>query len=91
MTDAEILAAVKTGLGIGTDYQDNLLQIYINDVKAFMLDAGVPSTVVTSNAAVGCILRGVSDLWNYTAGGVKFSEYFRQRVIQLAAGGVANV
>lgn len=91
MTDAKILAAVKTGLGITTDYQDDLLQIYIDDVKAFMLDAGVPPTVATSQAAVGCILRGVSDLWNYTAGGVKFSEYFQQRVIQLAAGGVANV
>lgn len=85
MTDAEILAKIKTGLGITTDYQDDLLQIYIDDVKAFMIDAGVSATVATSNAAVGCILRGVSDLWNYSAGGVKFSEYFKQRVIQLAA------
>lgn len=91
MTNAEILTAVKTGLGITTDYQDELLQTYINDVIAFMQDAGVPANVATSNAAVGCILRGVSDLWNYTAGGVKFSEYFQQRVIQLAAGGGANV
>lgn len=91
MTNAEILTAVKTGLGITTDYQNDLLQIYINDVIAFMQDAGVPASVATSNAAVGCILRGVSDLWNYTAGGVKFSEYFKQRVIQLAAGGGANV
>jgi hypothetical protein len=86
MTNAEILTAVKTGLGITTDYQNDLLQIYINDVIAFMQDAGVPANVVTSNAAVGCILRGVSDLWNYTAGGVKFSEYFKMRVIQLAGG-----
>ena len=85
MTDAEILAKIKTGLGITTDYQDDLLQIYIDDVKAFMIDAGVSATVATSSAAVGCILRGVTDLWNYGSGGVKFSEYFKQRVIQLAA------
>lgn len=93
MTDAEILAKIKTGLGITTDFQDDLLQIYIDDVKAFMQDAGVPANVVTSAAAVGCILRGVADLWNYSSGGAKFSEYFKQRVAQLALGteGGANV
>lgn len=85
MTDAEILAKVKTGLGITTDYQDDLLQIYINDVIAFMTSAGVSASVATSQAAVGCILRGVADLWNYGSGTAKFSEYFKQRVIQLAA------
>lgn len=94
MTDAEILEKIKTGLGITTDFQDDLLQIYIDDVKAFMQDAGVPANVVTSAAAVGCILRGVSDLWTYSSGGAKFSEYFKQRVTQLAfqaTGGGANV
>lgn len=94
MTDAEILAKIKTGLGITTDFQDDLLQIYIDDVKAFMQDAGVPANVVTSAAAVGCILRGVADLWNYSSGGAKLSEYFKQRVTQLAiqaTGGGANV
>lgn len=85
MTDAEILTKVKTGLGITTNYQDDLLNIYIKDVEAFMISAGVSASVVTSAAAVGCILRGVSDLWNYSPGGVKYSEYFKQRVIQLAA------
>lgn len=85
MTKAEILTAVKKGLGITTNYQDDTLQVYIDDVQAFMTSAGVSASVATSAAAVGCILRGVSDLWNYTPGGVKFSEYFKQRVIQLAA------
>lgn len=84
MTDAEILAKIKTGLGITTDYMDDLLQIYIDDVKAFMTDAGVPESVTTSAAAVGCILRGVADLWNYGNGTAKLSEYFKQRVSQLA-------
>lgn len=86
MTDAEILTKVKTGLGISTDYQDDLLTVYVDDVKTFMADAGVPEDIITSPAAVGCILRGVTDLWSYAPGATKFSEYFKQRVIQLAAG-----
>ena len=85
MTDTEILTKVKTGLGITTSYQDDLLNIYIADVKAFMISAGVSVSAVVSPAAVGCILRGVSDLWTYQPGGAKFSEYFKQRVTQLAA------
>lgn len=91
MTDAEILATIKTGLGITTDYQDQLLQIYIDDVIAFMIDAGVSYFDARSAAAVGCILRGVADLWYYGSGGAKFSEYFKQRVTQLATGGGADV
>lgn len=93
MTNAEILTKIKTGLGITSDYQDDLLQIYIDDVKAFMQDAGVPADVVTSAAAVGCILRGVADLWTYGSGTAHFSEYFKQRVAQLSLGqgGGANV
>lgn len=91
MTDAEILTKIKTGLGITTDYQDDLLQVYISDVIAFMTDAGVPAATATSAAAVGCILRGVADLWYYSSGDAKFSEYFKQRVTQLATGGGANV
>lgn len=90
MTDAEILAAVKTGLGITTDYQDDLLQLYIDDVKAFMTSAGVSANVLLSSASVGCILRGVADLWNYSSGSTKFSEYFKQRVIQLASESQVN-
>lgn len=86
MTDAELLTAVKNALCITTNYQDAILTIYINEVKDFMKDAGVPSDVLTSSAAVGCISRGVNDLWNYGAGVTKLSGYFKQRVIQLASG-----
>jgi hypothetical protein len=93
MTDAETLAKIKTGLGITSDYQDDLLQIYIDDVKEFMRDAGVPAGVVSSAAAVGCILRGVADLWTYGSGTAHFSEYFKHRVVQLVyrSGGGASV
>jgi len=84
LTDAEILTKVKSGLGISGNYQDDTLQIYIDETRAFMIDSGVPSAKTYDNAAVGCILRGVIDLWDYGSGTGKFSESFNMRVIQLA-------
>lgn len=77
-----ILDSVKTALGITGDYQDGALNLYIDEVKAFLTDAGIkPATIET--AAVGLIIRGVADLWNYGAGEGKLSEYFLQRATQL--------
>lgn len=84
MTATELLNKVKTALGIAGDYQDETLQIYIDDVKAFMRDAGVLQAVIDSPVSVGCIVRGVADLWNYGSGTAQLSEYFNQRVIQLS-------
>ena len=83
MTDAELLAKVKSGLGITGTFQDATLQIYIDEVKAFMRSAGVPDDVIASEASVGCIMRGVADLWNYGAGNATLSDYFRYRLLQL--------
>lgn len=87
MTEAELLTKVKNGLGIYTDFQDDTLKIYIDEACEFMRDAGVAESVITSAASVGCILQGVNDLWNYSSGGTKFSDYFKMRVIQLASKG----
>lgn len=84
ISDAALLQAVKDGLGISGAYQDNTISVYIAEVKEFLLSMGIPAEVVSSEAAVGCILRGVSDLWNFGAGDVKLSQYFIQRAIQLA-------
>lgn len=83
MTDGELLAQVKNGLGITGDFQDGTLTVYIEEVKAFMLSAGVPENVVNNSVSVGCIMRGVSDLWNYGSGETKLSTYFRMRLLQL--------
>lgn len=83
MTEAELLNKVKTGLGITGTYQDETLKVYMNDVKSYLLDAGIKPEILESAAAVGVILRGVSDLWNYGSGDGKFSEYFVQRATQL--------
>lgn len=81
----ELLKKIKTALGITGDYQDEVISFYIDEVKHFMKSAGVSEEAVNSTLAVGCIMRGVADLWNYGSGSVKLSEYFIQRVIQLAS------
>lgn len=75
-----MLEKVKILLGIEGNYQDETLKEYIEEVKAFLIDAGVSET----NLTVGIIARGVSDLWNYGSGEAEFSPYFMQRAVQLA-------
>lgn len=81
---ADVLSKVKSALGITGNYQDTTLKIYIDEVKYYMLDAGVPESVVNSDASAGVISRGVTDLWNYGTNDGKLSDYFYQRVSQLA-------
>lgn len=75
-----VLDDVKNALGVTGSYQDATLQSYIDEVTAFLVDAGVASKNITS----GVIARGVADLWNYGAGEGKLSQYFMQRAAQLA-------
>lgn len=78
---------IKNALGITGDYQDNTLQEYINEVTAFLVDAGVSEANITN----GIVARGVADLWNYGAGEGKLSSYFMVRATQLALkGGVGG-
>lgn len=79
----DVLADVKQALGITGNYQDNTLNQYIAEVKAFLVDAGVAEANITS----GIIARGVADLWNYGAGEGKLSSYFMMRASQLALKG----
>lgn len=80
MTSAEMLAKVKSALGIEGTYQDSTISEYIDEVVAFLIDAGVKQ----SNITAGVVSRGVSDLWSYGAGNGKLSEYFMQRAAQLS-------
>lgn len=74
----EYLTTVKQALGITGSYQDPTLLAWINEVVAFLRDAGV--TEITA----GLVARGVADLWNYGAGDGRFSTYFLQRATQLS-------
>lgn len=71
---------VKNALGITGDYQDATLLVYISEVVAFLADAGVKNSNITS----GIVARGVADLWNYGAGNGALSVYFKQRAAQLS-------
>lgn len=77
---AATLSGVKNALGITGEYQDDTLQVYIDDVVDFLITAGVSSANITD----GIVARGVSDLWNYGGAEGKLSEYFIQRASQLA-------
>ena len=84
MNDVERLERVKALLGISGAYHDTIISGYIAEVMGYMRDSGVKDAVTESESAVGAIARGVSDLWNYGAGGANLSPYFMQRVAQLA-------
>ena len=75
-----LLPSVKNALNITGDYQDGAISEYIDEVVAFLVDAGV----VAANITPGIVARGVSDLWNYGAGEGKLSSYFLQRAAQLS-------
>lgn len=77
------LADIKNALGITGSYQDATLQLYVDEVVAFLNDAGVSTANITS----GIVARGVADLWNYGAGEGKLSQYFIMRASQLALKG----
>lgn len=82
-----VIDDVKNALGVTGSYQDATLQSYIDEVTAFLVDAGVSTANITS----GVIARGVADLWNYGAGEGKLSSYFMMRATQLALkGSVGN-
>ena len=90
ITETELLAKVKQSLNITGEQFDATLQMYIDEVKAYLAGAGVRADVLGSTLAVGCISRGVADLWNYGNGDTKLSEYFYQRAEQLRSVGVAD-
>lgn len=74
------IESVKTSIGITGDYQDETIRSWIGEVVAFLTDAGVKE----SNITTGIVARGVLDLWNYGSGDGRLSEYFMQRAAQLA-------
>ena len=80
MASVEMLAKVKSALGIEGTYQDSTISEYIDDVVSFLTDAGVKQSDITA----GVVSRGVSDLWSYGSGNGKLSEYFIQRAAQLS-------
>lgn len=65
-------------------YQRETIEGFIEEVIYDMVDSGVKIEVALSRKAKGTVFRGVSDLWNYSSGNVKYSPYFIERVTKLA-------
>ena len=84
VADAELLAKVKNVLGVSGTFHDEALKVLIADVKYYLQDAGCSDDAVNGEAAIGCIIRGVADLWNIGSGTVNLSPYFKERAAQLA-------
>jgi hypothetical protein len=80
MCDNQMLDGVKSALNITGNFQDETLKQYIEEVTEFLKDAGVKHHHIT----VGIVARGVSDLWNYGAGGGVLSQYSYRRAAQLS-------
>lgn len=75
----DLLQEIKNRLCITDDFHNDLLNGFANDVKAYLLSAGVRKDVIESEKSIGVIAKGVADLF-YDG---KFSEFFYQRAIQL--------
>lgn len=83
MTTDLLLEKVKNDLKITIDYHNEDLKSLIEEVKFYLLSAGVSQSVIDSDKSVGVIVRGVSDLWNTRSDNARYSEYFYQRAEQL--------
>ena len=84
VTDNDMLTRLKSVLGVSGSFHDDALMIIINEVKAYLISAGCSDAAVDGEAAVGCVIRGVADLWNLGSGTVGLSPYFKERAAQLA-------
>lgn len=87
VTEAELLQEVKSRIGVTGTYHDTAISGYIQDAKDFMVDGGVPESIMETNKIIGAVTRGVSDLWNNGSNNGDFSPYFIKRVTQLAFSG----
>lgn len=84
LTATERISLVKKALGIGSDYQDEVLEFYIEEAMDFLVGAGVPLEVAESKKAVGAIILFINDTWNLSSGSVTYSDALKARVCQLA-------
>lgn len=75
----QLLERVKTARNMTGEYHDGRIGIYIDEVKQYLLGAGVPAAVLETDAVVGIVTIGVDNLMEDGA----LSDYFKQRAIQL--------
>ena len=81
---SEILEGVKERLSESGEFAeiDATLTGYIEDIMDYMSGAGVSDEMIASH--IGCIARGVDDMYCNNSGGADFSPAFKNMVAQLA-------
>ena len=85
MTDLEMLAKVKSGLGLTGIATDDTILIKMMAVKQYMFNAGVTIEQIETELGIAALTVGVNDLWNLNSGEVKFSPAFDILMTQLKA------
>lgn len=86
MTNDQILAECKIGLGFEVEDEDfdKRIKQKMLQVMMFMKKAGVSDENLKSELGIGVIVIGISDLWDVSAGEIKFSPAFFTLTTQLA-------
>lgn len=79
ITADQLLARVKTARNETGEFHDGRISVFIDEVKQYLLGAGVPAAVLETDAVVGIVAIGVDNLMEEGA----LSDYFKQRAIQL--------
>ena len=65
MKREEQIKVVCSMLSMSERYDGEKIGFFVDEVKQYMLSAGVPLLLVNDRRAIGCIARGVSDLYTY--------------------------
>lgn len=76
-----MLEKVKKSLGITGNYQDDIIQGWIDEIKQLMIDGGIAPSIVNDEKSAGVIARGIDDVCFQKS---NLSTYFWQRATQLA-------
>lgn len=76
-----MLEKVKKSLGITGNYQDDIIQGWIDEIKQLMIDGGIAPSIVNDENSAGVIARGIDDVYFQKS---NLSTYFWQRATQLA-------
>ena len=83
ITDNELLELIKSDNNLFGNQQDASLLIKIATIKGYLRGGGVSNAVINSTLAIGCISRGVMDIWNYGNGDTKLSPFYYELADQL--------
>lgn len=77
-----MLIKVKNGLSVddGEDL-NNTIRSKMLAVKGYMINAGITKGQLESDLGIATLTIGVNDLWNLSAGDVKFSDAFTKMLM----------